>query len=209
MKRFVVFVAALLFCAVLVMGATNNGSYIDPPFTADSLAVTGTVYTTLGSLTVNQDTTGSTLLMVTGTVELGNNAWMHLVICTDTSATGVPEIVVATQNDTTEYTTLGSLTVNQDTTGSTLLMVTGTVELGNNAWMHLVICTDVTTHEWWWRESSGDSKMRIPFFFNQNLDTDSVGGDIKVYMMGKVEQSYRPAYLHDVRIEGLSNLADE
>ena len=69
--------------------------------------------------------------------------------------------------------------------------------------------TDVTAHEWWWRESSGDSKMRIPFFFNQNLDTDSVGGDIKVYMMGKIEQSYRPAYLHDVRIEGLSNLADE
>ncbi len=169
MKRFVVFavVVLMVFVTAWVLGATNNTDYIDAPFTDDSIEVSGTVYTTLGSLSVTQDTAGTTLFLVSGTVQLGNYAWVHLALCTDTTSAGVPEIVSA-----------------PDT-------------------------TDMSSHEWWWRESSGDSKMRIPFSFIQHLDTDSVDAAVTLYLMGKVEQANRPAYLHDVRIDGISNLADQ
>lgn len=167
LKLLVTLLAVLMLMAVSGFTATHSTEYTNSPFTDDSIYLNVTVYTPVGSLSVTQDTVGNAVYMVSGTMEMGNRAWGHLAICTDTTSAGVPQIVVGS-----------------DTTA-------------------------VSLHEWWWRESVGDSKLRIPFSFNQDLDSDSTGGAIKLYLMGKVQTSVRPLILHDVRIEAITNLPDQ
>lgn len=148
------------------IGATNATEYSNAPFTDDSIYVADTVYTPVGSLTVTIDTSGSTLYFISGTIELGNYAWVHLAFCRDTTSGGVPQLIVSTDS------------------------------------------TLVSLHEYYWRENIGDSPMRIPFSFTQNMTADTTGA-LKLYLMSKAGDRIYPAILHDVRIEAITNLANQ
>lgn len=173
MKHLVFTVMILVMFATSAMAATNTTEYTNAPFTDDSIEVLSEVFISVGSLTVTRDTVGSTLYLISGSVELGAQAHVLIGLCSDTSSTGALELISydgdSTSNDT----------------------------------------TTATTHEWYWRENIGDSKMRIPFAFQQEFNTDSVDGGQQLLLKCKIGGAHKTTQLHDVRIEAIVNMTDQ
>jgi len=129
----------------------------------------------------------------------------------------------------TVYTPIGSLSVIQDTVTNILFFVTGDVELSQYDKLYLALATDttsagvpelvvgggsndtttVTAHYYWWKPKYGDPEMRIPFTFVQELTSDSLAGAVLVRLLAKVESANFPVILKNVRIDCLTNVADE
>lgn len=157
LKRLLFIVLALALFSVA--GAVEYPEH-EAATVIDSLDISATVYTAVDSIAVDQDTAATTLLFVTGDLELSAGDKCYLAIATDTTSAGAPQIVLG--NDTTV----------------------------------------VTAHEYSLKVGPGVREARMPFSFVQPVSTDSTAV-VTVYLMGKTSSQYHIARVYNLRIDAL------